>query len=130
MLPVLAGTVVLGDQARGSYKGYASGFAQLLASPTHLISVPMIINTNKRLTNDTSPGSPRAEHTNAQYRKTTTSVAFRVENFCIAICAMSRLFAVQASGFRLDSRRCGTWSSDGRSQAHQPHPRAELLAGA
>eukprot|EP00812_Abedinium_dasypus_P000841 NODE_109_length_2084_cov_290.840315.p1 GENE.NODE_109_length_2084_cov_290.840315~~NODE_109_length_2084_cov_290.840315.p1 ORF type:complete len:681 (+),score=169.76 NODE_109_length_2084_cov_290.840315:29-2044(+) len=45
-----------GNEARGAFKGYARGFAQLIASPTYYLSVPMIINTNKKLTNDTSPG--------------------------------------------------------------------------
>lgn len=35
---------------------YAKGFAQLIHSPTTWTNNPMIINTNKRITNDTSPG--------------------------------------------------------------------------
>ena len=46
-----------GNEHRGSYKGYAKGFAQLIKSPTVWANNPMIINTNKKLVpNDTSPG--------------------------------------------------------------------------
>ena len=45
-----------GNEHRASYKGYPKGYAQLLASPTTWINSPMIINTMKRLTGDTSPG--------------------------------------------------------------------------
>jgi len=45
-----------GNEHQGSYKGYARGIAQLIESPVTFLEGPMIINTNKRLTNDTSPG--------------------------------------------------------------------------
>eukprot|EP00041_Stephanoeca_diplocostata_P025952 m.691955 g.691955 ORF g.691955 m.691955 type:complete len:857 (+) comp22858_c0_seq1:64-2634(+) len=45
-----------GNEHRVSYKGYANGVAQLIHSPTTWTNNAMIINTNKRLTNDTSPG--------------------------------------------------------------------------
>jgi len=45
-----------GNEHQGSYKGYARGFAQLIESPVTFMEGPMLINTNKRLTNDTSPG--------------------------------------------------------------------------
>jgi hypothetical protein len=45
-----------GNEHRLSFHGYAKGFAQLIHSPTTWTNNPMIINTNKRLTNDTSPG--------------------------------------------------------------------------
>jgi|EP00945_MAST-04E_sp_MAST-4E-sp1_P004816 hypothetical protein len=46
-----------GNEHRGSYKGYAKGFAQLIKSPTVWANNPMIINTNKKLVpHDTSPG--------------------------------------------------------------------------
>lgn len=45
-----------GNEHGGSYKGFATGFAQLIESPVVLMEGPMIINTNKRLTNDSSPG--------------------------------------------------------------------------
>jgi hypothetical protein len=45
-----------GNEHRGAYKGYAKGYAQLINSPKTWANNPMIINTNKRLTNDTSPG--------------------------------------------------------------------------
>ena len=50
-----------GNEHRGSYKGYASGYAQLIQSPKTWNNHPMIITTNKRLTGDTSPG--HIEHT-------------------------------------------------------------------
>ena len=45
-----------GNEHRNAYKGFAKGFAQLIQSPKTWANNPMIINTNKRLTNDTSPG--------------------------------------------------------------------------
>ena len=45
-----------GNEHRVSFKGYAKGFSQLIYSPESFLCQPMIINTNKRLTNDTSPG--------------------------------------------------------------------------
>lgn len=45
-----------GNEHRGSYRGYARGYAQLIQSPREWSNNPMIINTNKRLTADTSPG--------------------------------------------------------------------------
>ena len=46
-----------GNEHRGSYKGYAKGFAQLIKSPKTWANNPMIINTNKRLVpHDMSPG--------------------------------------------------------------------------
>lgn len=45
-----------GNEHRVSFHGYAKGFAQLIHSPTTWTNNPMIINTNKKLTNDTSPG--------------------------------------------------------------------------
>ena len=45
-----------GNEHRGSFHGYAKGFAQLLHSPTDISNTPMIININKRLTGETSPG--------------------------------------------------------------------------
>ena len=45
-----------GNEHRVSFKGYATGFAQLIQSPTTWTAIPMIINTNKELTDDTSPG--------------------------------------------------------------------------
>eukprot|EP00947_MAST-08B_sp_MAST-8B-sp1_P005814 g5814.t1 len=45
-----------GNEHRASYKGYAPGFAQLIASPTVWANSPMIINLNKRLTKETTPG--------------------------------------------------------------------------
>ena len=46
-----------GNEHRVSFHGYAKGFAQLIHSPTTWTNNPMIINTNKKLTNDTSPGA-------------------------------------------------------------------------
>jgi hypothetical protein len=45
-----------GNEHRASYKGAPAGFAQLIESPVTFVSDPMIINTNKRLTKDKSPG--------------------------------------------------------------------------
>eukprot|EP00051_Salpingoeca_urceolata_P017198 m.232662 g.232662 ORF g.232662 m.232662 type:complete len:760 (+) comp18886_c7_seq3:142-2421(+) len=45
-----------GNEHRLSFKSFPTGYAQLIDSPTMFISNPMIINTNKRLTDDTSPG--------------------------------------------------------------------------
>jgi hypothetical protein len=45
-----------GNEHRGAYKGYAKSFAQLIKSPKTWANNPMIINTNKRLTDDMSPG--------------------------------------------------------------------------
>merc|ERR1719460_1113633 len=45
-----------GNEHQGSFKGFAKGFAQLIESPVALFEGPMIINTNKRLTDDSSPG--------------------------------------------------------------------------
>lgn len=45
-----------GNEHRVSYKGYAAGYAQLIHSPTTWVNNPMIINTAKSLTDDTSPG--------------------------------------------------------------------------
>lgn len=45
-----------GNEHRGSFKGAPKGLAQLIDSPVAFLSGPMVINTNKRLTNDTSPG--------------------------------------------------------------------------
>lgn len=45
-----------GNEHRVSFHGYAKGFAQLIHSPTTWTNNPMIINTNKRITNDSSPG--------------------------------------------------------------------------
>ena len=45
-----------GNEHRGAYKGYPKNFAQLIFSPQTWSNNPMIINTNKRLTGDTSPG--------------------------------------------------------------------------
>ena len=45
-----------GNEHRLSFHGFAKGFAQLIHSPTTWANNPMIINTNKRITNDTSPG--------------------------------------------------------------------------
>ena len=45
-----------GNEHRVSFHGYAKGFAQLIHSPTTWTNNPMIINTNKKLTDDTSPG--------------------------------------------------------------------------
>ena len=45
-----------GNEHRVSYKGYGRDYAQLIQSPTTWSNNAMIINTNKRLTNDTSPG--------------------------------------------------------------------------
>jgi hypothetical protein len=45
-----------GNEHRNSFKGYAKGFAQLIESPTEFSNSAMIINTNKELTHDTSPG--------------------------------------------------------------------------
>ena len=46
-----------GNEHRGAYKGYAKGYAQLIKSPKTWSNNPMIINTNKKLTNDASPGN-------------------------------------------------------------------------
>lgn len=43
-------------RSRGSYRAFAKGVGQLIHSPTTWANIAMIINTNKRLTNDTSPG--------------------------------------------------------------------------
>jgi len=45
-----------GNEHQGSFKGYAKGIAQLIESPVSFVEAPMIINTNKRLTHDESPG--------------------------------------------------------------------------
>ena len=49
-----------GNEHRGSYKGYAKGYAQVIKSPRIWANNPMIINTNKKLTNEkgtaSSPG--------------------------------------------------------------------------
>jgi hypothetical protein len=45
-----------GNEHRNSYHGFANGIAQLIHSPTEFTNNAMIINTNKRLTNDNSPG--------------------------------------------------------------------------
>lgn len=45
-----------GNEHRASFKGAPHGYAQLIESPVKFLSGPMMINTNKRLTNDTSPG--------------------------------------------------------------------------
>ena len=45
-----------GNEHRNSYRAFAAGVAQLIHSPTHFTNNAMIINTNKLLTNDTSPG--------------------------------------------------------------------------
>lgn len=45
-----------GNEHRLSYKGYAQEFALLIESPVSFSNNAMIINTNKRLTDDKSPG--------------------------------------------------------------------------
>ena len=45
-----------GNEHRRTLRAVARGFAYLLYSPVLWDNVPMIINTNKRLTHDTSPG--------------------------------------------------------------------------
>jgi hypothetical protein len=45
-----------GNEHRRSFKGYAEGFAQLIESPATWANSPMIININKRLTGETTPG--------------------------------------------------------------------------
>jgi len=45
-----------GNEHRNSFKGYSKEFAQLIESPTTFTNNAMIINTNKKLTDDTSPG--------------------------------------------------------------------------
>jgi hypothetical protein len=45
-----------GNEHRVSFHGYAKGYAQLIHSPTSWTNNPMIINTNKKLTSDVSPG--------------------------------------------------------------------------
>ena len=45
-----------GNEHRNSFKGYAKGFAQIIESPTEWSNSAMIINTNKELTGDKSPG--------------------------------------------------------------------------
>jgi hypothetical protein len=45
-----------GNEHRGSFKAAPIGYAQLIQSPATWIASPMIINTNKRLTDDKSPG--------------------------------------------------------------------------
>eukprot|EP00040_Diaphanoeca_grandis_P020564 m.109371 g.109371 ORF g.109371 m.109371 type:complete len:861 (+) comp27951_c0_seq1:141-2723(+) len=45
-----------GNEHRASYKGYPHGYAQLIESPTVFSNNAMIINTNKRLTDDHTPG--------------------------------------------------------------------------
>ena len=39
-----------------SFKGYAKGYAQLVHSPVAFVNSPMIINMNKRLTGESTPG--------------------------------------------------------------------------
>jgi hypothetical protein len=45
-----------GNEHRRTFKGYAIGTAQLILSPEQWENIPMIINGNKRLTDDRSPG--------------------------------------------------------------------------
>merc|ERR1719460_1692565 len=45
-----------GNEARGSYKGFPRDFGLLIDSPTEFLTIPMIINTNKALTDDDTPG--------------------------------------------------------------------------
>ena len=45
-----------GNEHRRSFKGYPSGYAQLIESPVSWANGPMMINTNKRLTGETTPG--------------------------------------------------------------------------
>ena len=45
-----------GNEHRRSFKGYPQGYAQLILSPQTWANNPMIIDTNKRLTGDKSPG--------------------------------------------------------------------------
>ena len=45
-----------GNEYRRSFKAYSKGYAQLIESPTTWANSPMIINGNKRLTGDASPG--------------------------------------------------------------------------
>jgi hypothetical protein len=45
-----------GNEHRQSFKGYPNKYAQLIHSPSAFSNSPMIINTNKRLTDDKSPG--------------------------------------------------------------------------
>lgn len=45
-----------GNEHRASFHGYANGFSQHIYSPHSWQNDIMIINTNKKLTNDTSPG--------------------------------------------------------------------------
>ena len=45
-----------GTEHRNSFKGFATGFAQLIESPQQFSNAAMIINTNKKLTSDSSAG--------------------------------------------------------------------------
>ena len=45
-----------GNEHRRSFRGYPLGYAQLIQSPAVWANMPMIIDINKRLTDDTSPG--------------------------------------------------------------------------
>ena len=70
-----------GNEHRNSYKGYAQGFAQLVHSPTVWSNNAMIINTNKRLTNDKTPGpigGPQPTHSLAPVSSVLQSCALAV----------------------------------------------------
>ena len=45
-----------GNEHRKSFHGYARGYAQLISSPVAFQNMPMIINTNKQLTGESTPG--------------------------------------------------------------------------
>lgn len=45
-----------GNEARAAFKHYPEGYGLNIESPQDFLTIPMIINTNKRLTGDTSPG--------------------------------------------------------------------------
>ena len=45
-----------GNEHRVSFKGFAKGYAQLVHSPVAFVNSPMIINMNKRLTGESTPG--------------------------------------------------------------------------